>query len=73
MIAEHVTANVIGIIENQAPTRHLKLDVPVHNREVRIDLDKDLAKVELVERHKTTGKIHVGLVAAYDFIPVVEP
>jgi adenine deaminase len=31
---EAVTANVIGVIENQAPTRHLKLEIPVENGEI---------------------------------------
>ena len=66
-ISKFVTANVIGIIENQAPTRHLKLEVPVQNGEVQIDLEKDLAKVALIERHKATGTIQVALVSGFGF------
>ncbi|HEY5671193.1 MAG TPA: amidohydrolase family protein, partial [Anaerolineales bacterium] len=46
-----VSANVIGVIENQAPTRHLKIDVPALEGEVNVDISRDLAKIALVERH----------------------
>jgi adenine deaminase len=61
------TAHVIGIIENQAPTRHLHLQVPVVEGEVKSDLGRDLAKVALVERHRKTGRIQVGLVQGFGF------
>ncbi len=41
---ERVKVNVIGVIENQAPNRHLTFEVKPENGEVRIDLDRDLAK-----------------------------
>jgi adenine deaminase len=58
---------VIGVIENQAPTRHLKVPVPVQDGEVRVDMRKDLAKVALVERHQRTGGVTVGLVSGFGF------
>ena len=61
------TANVIGVIENQAPTHHLKLEVPVEGGEVQVDIERDLAKVALIERHKGTGQIQVGLVNGFGF------
>jgi adenine deaminase len=60
-------AHVIGVIENQAPTRHLQVPVKPVNGEVKIDLDRDLAKVALVERHKATGGVQVGLVQGFQF------
>jgi adenine deaminase len=60
-----VTANVIGIVENQAPTRHLKLPVNVVEGEIPIDMPRDLLKVALVERHKGTGEVQVGLVQGF--------
>lgn len=60
-----VTANVIGIVENQAPTRHVKLPVDVVDGEILIDLQRDLLKVALVERHKGTGEVQVGLVQGF--------
>lgn len=60
-------ANVIGVIENQAPTRHLRLPVKAVQGEVRVDLERDLAKVALVERHKASGRVQVGLVQGFQF------
>jgi adenine deaminase len=62
-----VTANVIGVIENQAPTNHLRFDIEANNGEVRVDLEQDLVKVALVERHKGTGEVQVGLVHGFGF------
>ena len=62
-----VTANVIGVIENQAPTRHLTFDVQPENGEIRVDMSRDLAKIALVERHKGTGGITMGLVSGFGF------
>ena len=60
-----VIANVIGVIENQAPTRHLRLKVPVEDGEVRVDMGQDLAKIALIERHKGSGEVQVGLVKGF--------
>lgn len=62
-----LTAHVIGVIENQAPTRHLRLPVNAVDGEVKIDLDRDLAKIALVDRHKATGKVQIGLVQGFQF------
>lgn len=62
-----VTANVIGVVEKQAPTRHLHLEVPVQDGEIKPDMDRDIAKVALVERHKATGGVQVGLVQGFGF------
>ncbi len=59
--------HVIGVVENQAPTRHLRLDVATPNGVVRPDLTRDLAKVALVERHRGSGEVRVGLVQGFGF------
>lgn len=64
---EEVTAHVIGVIENQAPTRHLRMRLPVEGGQVRADLKRDLAKIALVERHRGEGRIQVGLVHGFGF------
>jgi adenine deaminase len=56
------TANVIEIIENQAPTRHLRLPMTTKFGEIQPDLGRDIAKIAVVERHKATGGVQVGLV-----------
>ena len=62
-----VKANVIGVIENQAPTRHLTFDLQPENGEIKADLERDIAKIALVERHKGTGNIMLGLVSGFGF------
>ncbi len=62
-----VKANVIGVIENQAPTRHLTFDVQPENGEIKVDMSRDIAKIALVERHKGTGAITMGLVSGFGF------
>ncbi len=60
------TANVIGVIENQAPTRHLRMPVTAASSgEVNAEFSRDLAKIALVERHKATGDVKVGLVHGF--------
>jgi adenine deaminase len=62
-----VVANVIGIIENQAPTRHLRLEMKAENGEAKADVNRDIAKVAVIERHHGSGKIQVGLVQGFGF------
>jgi len=62
-----VRAHVIGVIENQAPTRHLTFEMQPVNGEIGVDMERDIAKVALVERHKGTGKISMGLVSGFGF------
>ena len=65
--SDAMIANVIGVIENQAPTRHLRIKVPIQDGEVRVDIQRDLAKIALIERHKGTGGVQVGLVHGFGF------
>ncbi len=65
--ASRVIAHVIGVIENQAPTRHLRMEVAPQDGEIKVDLSRDLAKIALVERHKGTGGVTVGLVHGFGF------
>jgi len=58
-------ANVIGVIENQAPTRHLRMTVEARNGEIVADISRDLLKIAVVERHTGTGKIMLGLVHGF--------
>jgi len=66
-LRQTLQANVIGVIENQAPTRRLRFEVTVTNGEVRADVARDLAKVAVVERHHASGRIQVGLVHGFGF------
>jgi len=62
-----VTAHVIGVVENQAPTRHLKVQLDVENGEVQVKRGKDLASLAIIERHHGTGRIQLGLVSGFGF------
>ena len=64
-IEGQVTANVIGVIENQAPTHHLHRTVLAQDGEVCPDMAQDIAKVAVVERHTGSGRIQVGLVHGF--------
>lgn len=64
---KQVKANVIGIIENQAPTRHLQFQMNVTDGVIKQDLSRDIAKIALVERHHGSGRVQVGLVSGFGF------
>lgn len=63
----HASAHVIGVIENQAPTKHLHFPVEPQSGEILPDEARDIAKIALVERHHATGKVQVGLVQGFGF------
>ncbi|MFC1996429.1 adenine deaminase, partial [Chloroflexota bacterium] len=62
-----LVANAIGIIENQAPTEHLKIEITPVDDEICVDLERDILKIALVERHSGTGNVTVGLVHGFGF------
>jgi adenine deaminase len=64
---ESILVNVIGVIENQAPTKHIKMEVPVIDGKISANLKLDLAKVSVIERHHGTGSIQIGLVHGFGF------
>lgn len=53
---------VIGVVENQAPTRTLYCTLPVQNGVVQADLPQNVAHIALVERHRATGGVVNGFV-----------
>ena len=65
--AAFLPANIISVIENQAPTRHLREKVQVKDQKVVLEEGRDLAKIALVERHQGTGRLQVGLVSGFGF------
>jgi adenine deaminase len=62
-----VRANVIGVIENQAPTRHLTFEVQPENGEVKPDISRDIAKIAIVRRHDGMDGVTMGLVSGFGF------
>ena len=62
-----VTANVIGVLENQAPTRRLTATLDVSGGAVQPDPDADVLPLALVERHHGSGKVVNGFVHGFGF------
>ncbi len=62
-----VTARVIGVIENQAPTRSLTMTLPVENGLVSADPAADVCQIALVERHRGTGEVVNALVSGFGY------
>jgi adenine deaminase len=62
-------AHVIGVIEGQAPTKHLRIPVEAEDGEIKVDIGRDLAKIALVERHNATGGVQVALVQGFELGP----
>ena len=65
--ANTVTAKVIGVVENQAPTKALTADLHVSNGIVEPDEANDIAQIALVERHRGTGDVTNGFVSGFGY------
>lgn len=62
-----VTVRVIGVVENQAPTRALVRVLPVQKGVVQMDTRQDIAQIAVVERHRSTGEVVNGFVSGFGF------
>ncbi len=58
-------ARVIGIIKNNITTRHEIRDVKVENGLYINDSSNSMNKLAVIERHRATGNVGVGLVEGY--------
>jgi len=65
--AGSVRVRVIGVIENQAPTRALQAVLTVEAGKVLMDRANDVCQVALVERHRGTGKLVNGFVSGFGY------
>ncbi|WP_300056476.1 adenine deaminase [uncultured Roseobacter sp.] len=63
--ANAVRANVIGVVENQAPTKALQFELPV--TEGRVQARGDVAQIALVERHRATGQVTNAFVSGFGY------
>ncbi|MDF1726162.1 MAG: adenine deaminase [Sulfitobacter sp.] len=63
--ANGVRANVIGVVENQAPTRALQFELPV--TEGRVQPTGEAAQIALVERHRATGGVVNAFVSGFGY------
>ena len=65
--ANTVRAKVIGVVENQAPTKALTADLPVIDG--LVEGEDGVAQIALVERHKGTGGTTNGFVSGFGYGP----
>jgi adenine deaminase len=65
--ANSVTARVIGVVENQAPTRALTAELAVTDGLAQPDPAQDIAQIALVERHRGTGGVVNGFVSGFGY------
>ncbi len=65
--AERVSVRVIGVIENQAPTRALKMEFPVRDELVDTTSVPGVSQVALVDRHRGTSGVVNGLVTGFGY------
>lgn len=64
---ETVTARVIGVVENQAPTKALSMEMRVCDGKITADVARDVAQIALVERHRATGGVVNALVSGFGY------
>ena len=65
--ANHVTARVIKVIENQAPTKAITAELQVHSGLVTSDTQNDICQIAVVERHAATGQVTNAFVSGFGY------
>ncbi|MFV0334017.1 MAG: adenine deaminase [Tropicimonas sp.] len=63
--ANQVRARVIGIVENQAPTKALSADLPVIDG--LVEAEGETCQIALVERHRGTGQVVNAFVQGFGY------
>ncbi|MEL6550673.1 MAG: adenine deaminase [Pseudomonadota bacterium] len=63
--ANRVTARVIGVVENKAPTKALSAELPVENG--LVEAEGDVCQIALVERHRATGGVTNAFVSGFGY------
>ncbi|MFN4009609.1 MAG: adenine deaminase [Pannonibacter sp.] len=63
--ANAVKAKVIGVVENQAPTKALTAELPVIGG--LVEGENGVCQIALVERHQATGKVVNGFVSGFGY------
>ena len=65
--ANQVRARVIGVIENQAPTKALEADLSVLDGIVQTGDRPDVCQISVVERHRATGQVVNAFVSGFGY------
>lgn len=60
--AEAVDVRVVGVVPDQIVTRHLVKAVPVREGQAVAEVERDILKLAVVERHRSTGNVGLGFV-----------
>lgn len=63
--ANAVRANVIGVVENQAPTKALQKELTVNDG--LVESQGDTCQIALVERHRATGGVTNAFVSGFTY------
>lgn len=65
--AREVEVRVIGVVENQAPTKALTARLPVADGMLAPDEAADVCHIALVERHRASGGVTNGFVSGFGY------
>jgi adenine deaminase len=65
ILAEKGPARVIGVVPHQIITKSLQISPKIVEGKVVSDTDRDILKIAVVERHKATGNVGLGLVQGF--------
>ncbi len=65
--ANNVEARVIGVIENQAPTKALQRPLNVKSGLVEMDRGSDVCQIAVVERHRGLGTVVNAFVSGFGY------
>ena len=65
--ANKVEARVIGVIENQAPTKALQRPLDVKSGMVEMDRANDVCQIAVVERHRGLGTVVNAFVSGFGY------
>ncbi|MCX6674514.1 MAG: adenine deaminase [Methanothrix sp.] len=65
IMAEKGQARVIGVVPHQIITKSLQISPKIQDGKVISDVDRDILKMCVVERHKATGNVGLGLVQGF--------
>lgn len=65
--ANTARVKVIGVVENQAPTKALRAELEVRDGLVEGDETKDVCQIALVERHRATGGVTNAFVSGFTY------
>ncbi|MGD2104968.1 MAG: adenine deaminase [Anaerolineae bacterium] len=63
--ADGVAVRVIGLVPDQIVTRHLVEHVPVRDGRLVADVEQDILKLAVIERHRGTGNVGLAFVRGF--------